>query len=236
MGYAAIAAGGRALGLDPVARWGEAGSQRNAQEAAANGRPDLEGMPWNEGGPSLSQVPSWLVYQGAKQVPLLVGSALGAAAGAVAAPEIGLGAAAGAIAGESVPWLARAGAYMPRLLGGAGLSVGEALTPAAVQAGSRWGAQALGMGVAGLPVAAGSMYQEAMSQPGGATREDAVKALALSPLYAAGEAFEHLPVLSALTHGIGGTVLRRAAKASLAGAATEFVTEGVQTAMEQSFR
>lgn len=216
----AIQAGGKLSGFSGVEDFGRRQAERNVTEAAANGRPDLEIAPWHDGGAS---VLPWLAYQATKQVPLI--------AGAVGA---------GAVMPEAVipAGLARLGAIAPRVLGGGALEAGAgfAARRAALATGNEFARAAVGGFATGLPLAVGSMYQEADAQPGGATTADAAKAFALSPVYAALDAFEPAQLKGLLTKGLKGNIVKRVATAGIVGAAAEAPQEAVQTALEQSFR
>lgn len=220
MGGAAASALGGAVGYQPLQEWGADVSRANQAEAAKYGRPDLETAPWREGG--AGWLP-WLGYQAAKQIPLAGATMLGTAL----FPEAAVPAA-----------LSRAGAAVPELLGGGGLRAGmsAAATAAAETAGKQYAKSFLGGSAVNLPVAAGSMYQEAMDRPGGPTQEDAIKALAMAPAYAAteglGGALGRGIISEAATKGITATVGR----AALRSAVEEGPTEAAQTAMELSFR
>lgn len=72
IGGAGFAGLGALLGSESMQRGGLAYAARNAAEAAQFGRPDLETAPWREGG---SPVLPWMVYQTAKQLPLMAGLA-----------------------------------------------------------------------------------------------------------------------------------------------------------------
>lgn len=223
LGGAAASALGGAVGYEPLQKWGADVSASNQAEAAQYGRPDLEVMPWREGGGGLAAVPEWLGYQAAKQIPLAGATLLGTAL----FPE------------AAVPAIAaRAGAALPEFIGGGGLRAGmsEAAAQAAQETGKRFAQQGLGAALVNTPVGAGSMYQEAMERPGGPTREDAIKALALAPAYGAlegvGGALGRNIISEAATKGIAAT----AGRAALRSAVEEAPTEAAQTALELSFR
>jgi len=223
LGGSAIAATGKALGLSGVETFGSGIAARNQAEAQRSGRPELEGIPGQEGGPALTQVPSWLVYQTAKQLPQIGASLVG---GAVL-PR-------GLITKE----MARAGAVTPRVLGGGGLKAGAdfASRRAAMTAGTDFARTATAAGILGTPLAVGSMYEEAEAKPGGATREDAVQAFALSPVYAALDAVQPAQLGGLLKRGLAGNIVKRVATAGAIGAVSEMPQEAIQTAMELSFR
>jgi hypothetical protein len=211
---------GDLTGSKGVSDFGARAAAASSDAAQQSGRPDLEVAPWHDGG---APVLPWLAYQTLKQVPQL---ATYIAAGA-ALPE--------AVVPTS---LARLGAVAPRVLGGGGLEAGAsfAARKAALEAGTDFGKSVIGAELAGIPFAAGSMYQEATSKPGGAAPGDAIKALALSPVYAALDAVEPAQLKGLVSRGLEGNIAKRMLTASFAGAAMEVPQEGIQTAMEQSFR
>jgi hypothetical protein len=219
----AIQGTGRLTGLDGVEAFGQRMAERNAIEAQQNGRPDLEIAPWKENG---APVLKWLGYQTAKQIPTLAGYAAATALTPAAA----------------VPtFVARAAAAAPKLFGGAGLGRAAAAglsRGALAETGAMTTAKLAvgGTGAFGMPVAFGSMVQEAAAKPGGLTTADAAKAAALSPFYAAVDLAEPAFLKGAFTHGTSGKLASRIVKKSLQGSAMETVQEGIQTAMEQSFR
>jgi hypothetical protein len=243
LGGRAAEAVGRLSGIGALERWGGDVATRNAAEAAKNGRPDLEALPWSEGGPGYLP---WLAYQASKQIPLLAGmTAAGAATGGLA-PAGFLGAS-GAAAG--------AAARLPAVLGGQGLRAGATAAEAvaareAASSALRFGA---GAAVPGYVTGVGSLYGAAKDREeaggGEATAGDAAKALALGVPYAALEAVQPTALrgmfksgtASSLTDGIGGLkgtaarIAERIAVGAAKGAATEAPTEGAQTALEQYF-
>jgi hypothetical protein len=216
----AIQLAGDLTGSKGVSDFGARAAAASNDAAQKSGRPDLEVAPWHDGG---APVLPWLAYQTLKQVPQLAGYI---AAGA-ALPE------------AAVPaGLSRLGAIAPRVLGGGGLEAGAsfAARKAALETGTDFGKSVLGAELAGIPVAAGSMYQEATSKPGGAAPGDAVKALVASPFYAALDALEPAQFKGLLARGLEGNIAKRIVTAGLVGSAMEVPQEGLQTAMEQSFR
>lgn len=220
-GGSVVQGAGQYLGLPSVEQTG-AGIVNDAQAAQASPleRPDLNTPPWRQGG---AAVIPWLEYQASRQVPLLASYLL-----------------AGRLTPQSlVPQeLERIGAAAPRVLGGGGLKAGAdfATRRAAIEAGKDFGKSVVGAEVAGLPVAFASMYQEAQNKPGGASSDDVVKAAALSPVYAALDALEPAQFKGLLQRGLAGNALKRIATAGFVSAAAEVPQEGLQTAMEQSFR
>lgn len=219
---AAVEGAGKYFGAPTIQQVGQ-GIQDYTQSAAPSyNRPDLDIAPWKPGG---AHVVPWLEYNVGKQIPLLGAYMLGAK---------GL-----ARAGVEAPAaLARVGAQTPRVLGGGGLRAGASFAErrAALAAGKDFAQTALGAEAVGIPIAAGSMYQEADNKPGGATREDALKAAALSPFYAALDAVEPAQLKGLVSRGLAGGVVKRAVTAGLVSSASEVVQEGIQTALEQSFR
>jgi hypothetical protein len=218
----AVQGGGKLFGSDSVAAAGKSINDSASAASAAAGRPDLEIAPWRDGG---GPVLPWLGYQASKQVPMLAAYLLG-------------GKAYGLAGGEAPAELERLGALAPRALGGGGLKAGAdfATRRAALEAGSDFAQQATGGAVAGLPIAFGSMVQEADNKPGGLTAHDAVRAAALSPFYSALDAIEPAQFKGLLKRGLEGNIIKRVATAAFVGAAAEVPQEGIQTAMEQSFR
>jgi hypothetical protein len=226
-GGSALQGAGKLFGLPSLETYGRGIAQNNIAEAQVNGRPDLEIAPWNEGG---ADVAPWLAYQATKQVPLLATYMVGGKAYRVAggtAPKI----------------LEQAGTMVPRALGGGGALPGAsfAVRRAAVEGGARDAGRRLaenftGGSIAGLPIAFGAMVQEADQQPGGLTIDDAKKAALLSPVYSALDALEPAGLRNLFGRGQAGSIFRRVAKAAFGGAAAEVPQEGLQTALELSFR
>ncbi len=210
-GGSALEAVGRATGLRGVEDYGRSVADSRAQRAQEVGRADLATAPWREGG---APVLPWLGYNVAQQIPnlatMLAASAVGGVAGGVTAAR-----------GFGLPAAARA-------LG---------TTPGNVA-----------MGASMLPQAAGSMYREAVESAQATTGQQdarpdtsaALAALGLAPVYAAAEAIPTARLMGiAAGRGAGAAGagrIGRAARGAAEGAATEFVTEGVQSAMEQGFR
>lgn len=226
--YGSAAQGaGKLTGLQGLEAYGRRVNYDNQAEAQANGRPDLEVMPWHKDGPS---VLPWAVYQTVKQAPIIASYMLGAKGYKAM--------------GGPVPKAARQfGAMVPRSLGGGGVMPGASFAArrAAIEGGARaagddLGRQLVGGTVAGIPMGFGSMYQEADLAPGGATYGDAVKALALSPVYSALDSLQPAALSGLLKRGSKGNILRRMATAGLVGGAAEVPQEGMQTALEVSFR
>jgi hypothetical protein len=211
---------GMMTGISGLESFGQRQAERNELEAQRNGRSDLEVAPWKDGG---APVLPWLTYQAAKQIPLLA-TYIGAGA---FVPEAAVPAA-----------LARAGAIAPRVLGGGGLRAGAdfASRRAADAAGRSFGKTVIGAEIAGTPLGFGSMVQEAASKPEGANSNDVLKAALAAPVYAALDAVEPAQIKGLLARGLNGNIGKRVLSAGLAGAAMEVPQEGLQTAMEVSFR
>lgn len=227
-GLEAVGAG---FGLSGVQHFAGDISREQQQLSTAASRPDLDVAPWRAGGAS---VLPWLAYQSIKQIPQLAAYE----AGARLLPDA-------AVPGA----VARLGTAAPRVLGGGGMRAAQAATAsaeelAAAQAeGQTFAKRAIATQIVGMPLAAGSMYQEAHNAADAEhrepTRAEALSALAMSPFYAALDTVD-LNVLHGVSsiaraEGVRGLV-RKVGLGSLVGAATELPQEGIQTAMEQSFR
>lgn len=223
----AVGALGSAVGLQGLADYGAEVYQRNNQEAARYGRPDLEVAPWREGG--ASTLP-WLAYQATKMVPLTLGTIAAGAVAAAALPETAAGAALATGAGRGL-------AYLPKLLGGGGLRFGAGLAErkAAQQVGTEMAKKIGNLTVGGYAPAVGSLYGEAIDR-GDPSRTDALLALAEGVPYAAMEAFLPRQLEEIAVKGSAGGLMKRITTAGVAGALTEMPTEALQTAMEMSFR
>jgi hypothetical protein len=219
---AAVLGGGKAFGLPSVENAGRSFMQSSDAAATVNGRPDLETAPWHTGG---APVLPWLAYQSAKQAPMIATYLLG-------------GKVAGMAGLEAPTEFSRVGAVVPRALGGGGLRAGAdfATRRAALAAGKEYANSVAQVTTAGLPLAFGSMVQEADQKPGGVTVQDVKRAALLSPIYSALDATEPAQLKGLFQRGQAGSIIRRVATAAFAGAAAEVPQEGLQTAMEQSFR
>ena len=217
-----IQAVGDAVGFKPISDVGAGIAERNFKEAAANGRPDLESRPSLE---NWTDYPAWAGYQAAKQLPTL--------AAAVVAARLGGSRFAPAVPGAA----AEIGAVVPRVLGGGGLRAGATAAEAEVaqQAGARWVAGMASQAPVMYPQAVGSMYDEAL-QAGEGGQRNAVKSLAFGVPYSLMESLEPGALSSIVKKGLTGNILKRAGTGAAVNAATETITEGVQTGMEQSFR
>lgn len=214
----AVELGGRLTGWKGAENYGAGVAQRNEVEAQQNGRADLEIAPWKEGGAS---VLPWLAYQTAKQIPQLAGY-IGATA---LVPEVAIPAG-----------LARLGALAPALIGG---GRGLAAEAAAV-AGQAFARRAVGTGAVGLPMGQGALYQAAKTNAEAEGREvstsEALTAAVGGIPYAALDLAD-IGILANLTkQATGKGLVKRVATGMFTGAAAELPQEGLQTAMEQSFR
>ena len=235
LGGAAVSAAGKLTGWEGAAQWGADVAQSRMAKADQNGRPDLDVAPWELG---ISQLPSWLGYQAAKTAPTMAALMAGGAALAPFVP----GAVGAGVAG-------RVGAALPTWVGGGGLRAGmtAAEQAAARAAGGELATSAAATTAAGMPIATGSMYQEALER-GDADRVDAARAFALSPFYAAMDAIQPAGLTQVAKKGIAqaaageGTAEvvkqlgKRVGLGMLGGAVTETPTEALQTALEKTFR
>ena len=235
LGGAAVSAAGKLVGVDSVAGWGADVAQSRMAAAERNGRPDLDVAPWELG---ISQLPSWLGYQAAKTAPTMAALMAGGAALAPFVP----GAVGAGMAG-------RVGASLPTWVGGGGLRAGmtAAEQAAARAAGAELATSAAATTAAGMPIATGSMYQEALER-GDADRTDAARAFALSPFYSALDALQPAGLTQVAKRGIAqaaagdgvGEIVKQVGKrvglGMAGGAITETPTEALQTALEKTFR
>lgn len=225
----AIGGLGGLVGVDAVRDFGRNVSLRNQQEAAQNGRPDLEVAPWQDGGAAILP---WLAFQTTKQLPMIAGAML-------ATRAVPARATTGA--------LADFGAALPKALGGGGMrgvakaTATTAERDAANLAGQAFARRAVGSATFGGALGYGSMLEEARaaSPTGEVSTKDNLTALAAAPFYGALDAMD-LNILSGVKNiaqkeGFKGLV-RKIAAGSALGAAAELPQEGLQTAMEQSFR
>lgn len=222
VGGGAVEGLGRLTGMRGVEEAGHGFSERRQAASAAAGREDLEVAPWKEGG---ANVLPWLGYQTAKQIPMLGAYLLGGKAYARAGGVAPAGA-------------ARIGAQVPRALGGGGLKAGAdmAARRAAMREGADLATQVTGGAIAGVPIAFGSMIQEAGQKEGGLTDADARQAALLSPVYSLLDATQPAALKGLLKRGQVGGLVKRVATAAFAGAAAEVPQEGMQTALEMTFR
>lgn len=224
-GGAFAAAIGNLIGAKGLQDWGTGVYQRNSAEASANGRSDLDKPIWDT---SLSELPAWIGYKTAQQIPQW-------------AAQIGGGAVLGRgmrAANLALPEAAaELGARAPAALGGGGAGFGAIgpLTKEALHTGREYATDVAGAALAGYPIGVGSMYQEAIDR-GDPNRSDAARAVILGPAYAALDAIEPAQLKGLLTRGQKGGLATRMLTSAFAGAAAEMPQEAVQTAMEQSFR
>jgi hypothetical protein len=133
--------------------------------------------------------------------------------------------------------LARLGATLPEFLGGAGLEAGAgfAARRAALETGTGLGKFILGGGAFGGVTGFGQAIQSADQQPGGATKADALKAAAESPLYAAAGLIEPGFLRGALS-GAEGNIVTRVVSRALSGAAVGGLQSSILTGLDQTFR
>lgn len=215
LGYSALGGTADLVGADAARDWANEQARRNAIDAQVSGRPDLERIE----GQNLGSALPYVGYQIAKQVPTMA-----AVAGAQFIPGLGQAA--------TATGLTRAAALAPRALGGGGLEAGASV--AARRAALSQG-EALATGtVVGSGLGFGSLYGESVE--GG--DPNALRALALAPVYGAAEA-----VLPAVLRGglrapaqfTGNRALRMAKAGGVAGAG-ESLTELGQTELEMSMR
>ena len=232
---AGVGAVGGAVGSDAVRDFGVGVSNDMQARSEAAGRPDLEVMPWSQrwgqDGQTMADIPKWMLYQVGKQVPQIGAAMLGG----------GLVGAGMKAAGVVAPG-AELAATLPEWMGGGGLRAGMAAeeASAARKAGADLAQQYMGTTVAGLPQAAGSMYQseiERSQQTGTPLDQGAAQsALGLSPLYSMLDAATPSERVGILKRGLSGNLGRRMATAALSEGAQEMVQEAAQTGMEMGFR
>lgn len=222
-GGAFVAALGDILGSEGIKSWGVGVAQRNAAEAAKNGRADLSRPLWEQ---NLSDVPAWLGFRTAQQVPQMAVQLAGGAA-------LGRGLAkAGAALPDSV---AEVGARVPKVLGGGGAGFEGAVSREALDQGRKYATDVAGATVAGYPMAVGSLYGEAIDR-GDPNRGDAFAAAIAAPAYAALDAMGPVQLKQLVQNGSKGKLASRLLTGVFAGAAAEAPQEAVQTAMELAFR
>lgn len=215
---------GDAVGSRSISDFGAGIAERNFEEAAQNGRADLEGGIFDQG---LMAAPQRLGYQAAKQLPTLAAALI--SGWALKRPIGALVPAEGA--------LASAGAAVPKFLGGGGLRAGATALErkAAMEAGRDYVAGTLGAAPVLYPQSVGSMYDEAVTS-GNNTPSNAIASLGLGVPYSLMESLEPSALKSFVKRGAEGNIAKRIFTSALGVAPTEAVTEGVQTGMEQSFR
>lgn len=214
--YGAGGAVADVVGAHDVRDWLNNRAKMNEQEAQDNGRPDLERIEDQ----SLRTAPSYLLYQGAKQIPIFAG----AMAATALAPEVALPAGA-----------TRAAALLPRMLGGGGFDAAAsfAARKAAVTGGRALASDVAGAAPYGAALGAGSMYNESVD----AGHPDAARALMLAPAYGALEALSPAVAKGVMlrgSHATGGIAARVAKNFGVEGAGGA-ATELLQNEMEMSF-
>lgn len=225
LGWSALAAGADIVGAKGSRDWLERQNKINEIQSQLNGRPDLEQIENQTLGSALP----FTNYQIAKQIPNIIGS-IGAA---IIAPE------------AAVPaGLARAGALLPRALGGGGMAArvaaagGEAAAEfgakrAALEAGKTFGKSIVGGAAFNEGQAIGSLYQAARE---GGDENAGLKALALSPAYALSETLPEAMLVGRFAHGSGfsGNMLSRAGKSAGIQSLSGATSEGIQNEMEMA--
>lgn len=222
-GGAFVAAIGDIVGAKGIKDWGVGVAQRNAAEAAKNGRADLSRPIWEQ---NFTDLPAWLGYRTAQQVPQM---AVQLAGGAV----LGRGL---ARAEKMLPdAVAEIGARTPQALGGGGAGFSGAVTKEALDEGRKYMTDVAGATIAGYPMAVGSMYGEAIER-GDPNKGDAITAAIMGPAYAALDAMGPVQLKRLALNGQKGKLASRLLTGVFAGAAAEAPQEAVQTAMEQAFR
>jgi hypothetical protein len=222
-GGAFVAAMGDIIGSQGIKDWGVGVAQRNAAEAAKNGRADLSRPIWEQ---NITDLPAWLGFRTAQQLPQMATQLAG---GAV----LGRGLArAGAALPDSV---AEVGARVPKLLGGAGAGLEGAVSREALEQGRKYATDVAGATIAGYPMAVGSMYGEAIDR-GDPNKGDAIAAAIAGPAYAALDAMGPVQLKNLALNGSKGKIAARLLTGVFAGAASEAPQEAVQTAMELAFR
>lgn len=232
---AGVGALGGAIGSNAVRDFGVGVSNDMQARSEAAGRPDLEVMPWSQqwgqDGQTMADIPKWALYQVGKQVPQIGAMMLGGG-------MVGAGMKAAGIAAPG----AELAATLPEWMGGGGLRAGMAAQEqmAARKAGADLAQQYMGTTVAGMPQAAGSMYQseiERSQQTGTPLDQGAAQsALGLSPFYSMLDAATPSESVGMLKRGLSGKLGRRMATAALSEGAQEMVQEAAQTGMEMAFR
>lgn len=210
-----VAAVNKVAGADQGAANAQSWSDYLNSKAQQMGRPDLDQQGWFNNG--VGGLVSKGSYEIAKTLPTLAG-VIGAGA---LVPEAAIPSA-----------LARVGATAPAFFGGgaglegaAGLAAGRQLA----------GGVLAGTGVLGAE-SAGSLYDTASKQPGGATRGDAAKALAMGVPLGALQSIVPAGGAGMLTRGSAGTILQRVTGAGLANAAAGAIGGGAQAAADVSFQ
>ena len=217
---AALGAVGRATGNEGLAERGIQIAEKNFAEAQEFGRPDLETLPFKEGG---SPLLPFIGFQAAKILPQAVGSAvlgaatggtgLAAAVGGRAALAAGTGAARRTAAKQAVRGISQGAKSKARDRGAVG-----------------------GLVAGGTVAGAGSLFSEAV-EAGNATPEEARRALLLAPLSGVAEGLPQARIGKLLLRGGSAPgIARRVTEGVVDSAAAEGVTEGFQTSLENTFR
>lgn len=222
-GGAFVAAIGDIVGAKGIKDWGIGVAQRNAEEAAKNGRSDLSRPIWEQ---NITDLPAWLGFRTAQQVPQMAVQLAGGAALGRGLTKLG------AALPDSV---AEVGARVPKALGGAGAGLEGAVSREALEEGRKYATDVAGATIAGYPMAVGSMYGEAIDR-GDPNAGDALKAAIMGPAYAALDAMGPVQLKNLATKGSQGKLATRLLTGVFAGAAAEAPQEAVQTAMELAFR
>jgi hypothetical protein len=217
LGYSAGAAVADTLGAKGARDWFNKRADINELESRINSRPDLERIEDQTLG---SAIP-FAVYQTAKQAPNIAG---GIAAGLLV-PEAAVPAA-----------LTRAGAYLPRALGGGGLSAAEgyAAKRAALETGKAFGEQVVGGAAYNYGQSVGSVYQEARQNPD--IENPGAVALAAGVPYAISETLPEAMLVGRFKTGGGfnGNLLTRMGKAGAVQAGAGATSELIQNEIEMA--
>ena len=198
----AVAAGAKAVGYDTGAANAQANAADYAQQAQQAGRSDIE----NQGffGNGVGGFAKKTAYEVTKSLPLL-GAGIAAAPIAPEIAEGGLLARVGGAIGSKVGSSEAGGVVARGILGGAAVTV---------------------------PQAIGANYEAASAQPGGATQGDALKAIALGLPVGAAQAVVPGGLLGGK---VGGSIGQRLANSALGNAAAGAVGSGLGTAATLSF-
>ena len=221
LGYSGVAALGDLVGSKSLKAWGERGADRNKVESELNGRPDLnrvEDQTWGSALPFVG-------YQVAKQIPNITG----AIAAGLITPQVAIPAG-----------LARAGAFVPRMLGGGGLNTARAAggideVAAAANAGKTLARQLTGGAAFNYGTGVGAVYDSARENTEDAS-PGATAFLGGVP-HALAETVPQAMLFGKLAHGSGasGNLLTRMGKNFLvqggAGATSELTQGEIEMAV-----